>query len=151
MSLNPGNWYCNQACKHLDLFTMVRFSLNIKTRCLCVTWKKTRSNLGKIFCIPKNMHSRTPTLCNANAHQIFKKCFQKILSEGMRTAQDRDGSRSSLTQCDVQYLFVLRSTSRPCNVGSAFNAFGLPFMILATSSCVLFGNKYLHFKIFSSH
>jgi len=39
---------------------MVRFSLNIKTCCLYVTWKIQDHIWAKIFCIPKNMHSRTP-------------------------------------------------------------------------------------------
>jgi len=41
---------------------MVHFSLNIKTCCLYVIWEKQDQNWAKIFCIPKNMHSRTPML-----------------------------------------------------------------------------------------
>jgi len=39
---------------------MVRFSLNIKTCYLYVTWEIQDKIWAKIFCIPKNMHSRTP-------------------------------------------------------------------------------------------
>jgi len=39
---------------------MVGFSLNIKTRCLYVTWEIQDQIWAKHFCIPKNMHSRTP-------------------------------------------------------------------------------------------
>jgi len=39
---------------------MVGFSLNIKTCCLYVIWEKQVQIWAKLFCIPKNMHSRTP-------------------------------------------------------------------------------------------
>jgi len=39
---------------------MVRFSLDIKTCCLFVIWEKQDKIWAKFFCIPKNMHSRTP-------------------------------------------------------------------------------------------
>jgi len=39
---------------------MVRFSLNIKTCCLYVIRETQDQIWAKIFCIPKNMHSRTP-------------------------------------------------------------------------------------------
>jgi len=39
---------------------MVRFSLNIKTCCLHVTWEIQDQIWAKIFCIPKKMNSRTP-------------------------------------------------------------------------------------------
>jgi len=41
---------------------MVHFSLNIKVCCLYVIWEKEDKIWPKIFCIPKNMHSRTPML-----------------------------------------------------------------------------------------
>jgi len=50
----------NKACRHLDLFTIVRFSLNSKTCCLYVVWEKQDKIWANIFCIPKIMHSRTP-------------------------------------------------------------------------------------------
>ena len=48
------------ASTHLDLFTMVRFSLQIKTCCLCIVWEKQDQIWANIFCISKNRHSRTP-------------------------------------------------------------------------------------------
>jgi len=41
---------------------MVRFSLNTKTFCLYVIWGKQDQIWAKIFCIPKNRHSRTPVV-----------------------------------------------------------------------------------------
>jgi len=38
---------------------MLRFSLNIKACCLYVIWEKQDQISANIFCIPKNMHSRT--------------------------------------------------------------------------------------------
>jgi len=40
---------------------MVHFSLNIKGCSLYVIWEKQDQIWAKIFCILKNMHSRTPT------------------------------------------------------------------------------------------
>jgi len=42
------------------MFTMVRFGFNIKTCCLNVIWEKQDQIWAKIFCIPKNIHVRTP-------------------------------------------------------------------------------------------
>ena len=39
---------------------MVRFSLNIKTCCLYVTWEIQDQIWANIFCSPKNVHSCTP-------------------------------------------------------------------------------------------
>jgi len=39
---------------------MVHFSLNIKACCLYVISEEQDQIWTKIFCIPKNMHSRTP-------------------------------------------------------------------------------------------
>jgi len=39
---------------------MIHFSLNIKACCLYVIWEKQDQIWANIFCIPKNMHSRTP-------------------------------------------------------------------------------------------
>jgi len=39
---------------------MVHFGPNIKACCLYVIWAKRDQLWAKIFCIPKNMHSRTP-------------------------------------------------------------------------------------------
>jgi len=41
------------------MFAVVRFSLNIKTYCLYVTWEIQDQIWAKIVCIPTNMHSRT--------------------------------------------------------------------------------------------
>jgi len=41
---------------------MVHFSLNIKACCLYINWEKQDQIWAKIFCIPKNMHSRTPMI-----------------------------------------------------------------------------------------
>jgi len=46
---------------------MVRFSLSIKTCCLHVVWGKQDQVWAKIFCITKNMHSRTLML---RAHPV---------------------------------------------------------------------------------
>jgi len=40
---------------------MVHFGLNIKACCLHVIWEKQDQIWAKLFSIPKNMHSRTPT------------------------------------------------------------------------------------------
>ena len=45
----PGN----KTCRHLDLFTMVGFSLNIKTFCLYVIWEKQDQIWANIFASPK--------------------------------------------------------------------------------------------------
>jgi len=39
---------------------MVHFSLNIKACCIYVIWEKQDKIWAKMFCILKNMHSRTP-------------------------------------------------------------------------------------------
>jgi len=41
---------------------MVHFSLNIKAFCLYVIWEKQDQIYAKNFCIPQNMHSRTPMI-----------------------------------------------------------------------------------------
>jgi len=41
---------------------MVHFSLNIKAWCLYAIREKQDQIWAKIFCIPKNMHSRTPMI-----------------------------------------------------------------------------------------
>jgi len=53
----------NYTCRHLDLLTVVRFSLNIKN-ILYVIWEKQDHIWTKIFCIPKSKHSRTPMTCS---------------------------------------------------------------------------------------
>jgi len=47
---------------------MVHFSLNIKAWCLYVIWEKQDQIWAKFFCIPKNMHSRTPMIHNIQDH-----------------------------------------------------------------------------------
>ena len=70
-----GNWllHGNSTCRHLDLLTMVRFSLNIKTFCLYVIWEN--QIWAKIFCIPKNRHSRTfMSVFKHLLHPLKSKC-----------------------------------------------------------------------------
>jgi len=43
---------------------MVRFSLNINTCCLHIAWEIQDQIWAKIFCIPKNILSRTPMPAN---------------------------------------------------------------------------------------
>jgi len=40
---------------------MVRFSLNIQTSCSYVAWEMQDHIWANMFCIPKNIHCRTPT------------------------------------------------------------------------------------------
>jgi len=63
--------FYNSACRHLGLFTMVRFSLKIKTSSLYVIWKKQDQIWENIFCIPKNMYSRTPVMAIAVLISFF--------------------------------------------------------------------------------
>jgi len=55
---------------------MARFSLNIKTCCLYVTWEIEDQIMAKIFCIPKNMHSHTPMLNRES--QSFQLRFRDV-------------------------------------------------------------------------
>jgi len=49
---------------------MVHFSLNIKACCLYVIWEKQDRIWAKIFCIPKNMHSRTLMLITVHTFAV---------------------------------------------------------------------------------
>jgi len=59
------------ACRHLDIFTIVSFSLHIRTYCLYVVWEKQWPMWAKIICLPKYMHSASAyeQQCNMNTSQ----------------------------------------------------------------------------------
>jgi len=70
------------ACRHLDLFAILSFSLNIKTCCLYVIWKKQDQIWAKILCIPKNMHYRTP-MCGSIAADSLMLFSHSINARGL--------------------------------------------------------------------
>jgi len=47
---------------------------------------KTKSNLGKIFCIPENMHSRTPVLQNSNKQKHQQKTTLPLMTRKRKIA-----------------------------------------------------------------
>jgi len=47
---------------------MVRFNSSIKTFCLYIIWEKQDKIWANIFCIPKNMDSRTPMHTSKTRH-----------------------------------------------------------------------------------